>query len=262
MTVMSNSQLLTKIIEVKIMPDVPRKPRYSLCSWCKANWRGVLSEFISTLMLVLLGCMSCVPVPGINTSIYAPFAFGCVVMFNVQIFGHISGAFMNPAVTLASVIWGDTSIDLGICYVIAECVGAIAGYGILLQLTPFDLGKSGVCVTRPIEGMTELQTLGIEASITAALSFVCMSVWDPVNARKQDSTAIKFGLTVLGICLVAGALTGASMNPARSLGPAVWTGIWTQHWVYWVGPLVGSGLAAVLYKYVFFKRYRKVTISG
>lgn len=236
------------------MQALPKTSSFRLFNWLKANWRGILSEFLSTLMLVLLGCMSCVPVPGIDTSIYAPFAFGCVVMFNVQIFGHISGAFMNPSVTLASVIWGRTSIGLGIVYVIVECAGAILGYRILLALSPIDLVAASVCVTKPYTRVTVLQTLGIEISITAALSFVCMSVWDPVNQHKQDSTSLKFGVTILGLSLVAGPLTGASMNPARSLGPAVWTGDWKQHWAYWVGPLVGSGLASVFYKYVFFKR--------
>ncbi|KAJ8733218.1 hypothetical protein PYW08_001516 [Mythimna loreyi] len=256
MIVSPNTIFLTVSMGVKIKPDHLKNPSFSLTTWCKAHWRGILSEFLSTLMLILLGCMSCVPVPGIDTSIYAPFAFGCVVMFNIQIFGHISGAFMNPTVTLASVIWGSTSIGLGVAYVVAECVGAVLGYGILIALSPIDLVSSGVCVTKPYTGVTVLQTLGIEICITAALSFICMSVWDPVNEHKQDSTAIKFGVTILGLSFVAGSLTGASMNPARSLGPAVWTGQWTQHWAYWVGPLTGSGLAAVMYKYVFFRRLR------
>uniref|UniRef100_A0A2A4ITP2 Aquaporin n=1 Tax=Heliothis virescens TaxID=7102 RepID=A0A2A4ITP2_HELVI len=198
--------------------------------------------------------MSCVPAPGTDASVYPAFGFGSAVMFNVQIFGHISGAHMNPAVTLASVIWGGTSLVLGIFYVIAQCAGSTAGYGMLILVCPIELLEGGVCVTRLIDGMSPYQALGVEISITSALCFVCMSVWDPVNEKKVDSIPLKFGVTILGLIFIAGPLTGASMNPARSLGPAVWSQQWAHQWLYWVGPLLGGGLAAVIYKYVLMKK--------
>ncbi|XP_022825481.1 aquaporin-4-like [Spodoptera litura] len=221
---------------------------------CCAKWRGVISEFVATLILIMLGCMTCLPIKGIDTSIYAPFGFGCLVAMNVQIFGHISGAFMNPVVVLASVIRGNTSFALGIAYTLAECAGAIVGYGILDLVTEVDIIGTEMCVTKPLPEMDWYQTFVIEIAITGTLSFVCMSVWDPVNVHNTDSTSIKFGFTILGLILAAGPMTGASMNPARSLGPAVWTGQWAQHWVYWAGPLTGSGAAAFIYKYILTKR--------
>ncbi|XP_035438701.2 aquaporin-4-like [Spodoptera frugiperda] len=229
---------------------------------CCAKWRGVLAEFIATLILIMLGCMTCLPIKGIDPNIYAPFGFGCLVAVNVQIFGHISGAFMNPAVVLASVIRGNTSLCLGIAYTLAECAGAIVGYGILFLITEIDIFVNEICVTTPVPELYWYQSFVIEIAITAVLSFVCMSVWDPVNARNTDSTSIKFGVTILGLILVAGPWTGASMNPARSLGPAVWTGQWAQHWIYWAGPLLGSGAAALLYKFIFTNRYRTPNITS
>lgn len=254
MTVTPNIQSIVETTEIKIMQDNPSGSKFSLADWWCANWRGILSELVSTSMLVLFGCMACLPLEGVDTTLYGPFGFGFVVLFNIQIFGHISGAYMNPAVTFASMLWGSTPIVLGIIYIIVECAGALLGYGILVTLAPFDLVPGGVCVTGPYTGLTEFQTLGIEFALTAALSFVNCGVWDPVNKNKQDSIPIKFGLTIVGLSLVGGPLTGASMNPARSLGPAVWTNHWTHHWTYWVGPFAGSGLAAVFYKYVFLRK--------
>ncbi|XP_049694598.2 aquaporin [Helicoverpa armigera] len=249
MTVPPTPSLLQRLREIH---------REAMCAdisfWCRTHWRKILAEFISTFLLILLGCMSCVPAPGSDASIYPAFGFGSAVMFNVQIFGHISGAHMNPSVTLASVIWGSTPIYLAGAYVVAQCAGSIVGYGILVLLSPIDLLNGGVCVTRPIFGMSMFQALGIEIFITAALCFVCLSVWDPVNEKKQDSTALKLGVTILGLIFIAGPLTGASMNPARSLGPAVWSVQWVRHWVYWLGPLLGGALAAVIYKYVLLKK--------
>lgn len=223
--------------------------------WWRTSWRGILSEFLSTLMLVLFGCMACIPLEGINTTIYAPFGFGFVVLFNIQIFGHISGAYMNPAVTLAAVIWGSISVPVGIAYTIVECAGALVGYGILISVSPVNMSAERVCVTAPHEGINDLQAFVVELALTAALIFINCGVWDPVNSKKQDSAPIKFGLTIVGLSLVGGPLTGASMNPARTFAPAVWTGFWTHQWVYWVGPYVGSVIAVLFYKFVFLKKH-------
>lgn len=247
---------LSEIVESKVTTDKNDKNR-SILTWFTSHWRNIFSEFISTLMLVLLGCMGALPIPGMNSVVYTPLGFGMVVMFNVQIFGHISGAYMNPAVTLATVIWGSVSLPLGIAYVIIQCLGATAGYGILNALVFMDLAANGVCVSQTLSGQNVLQSLGIEIIITAALIFINCAIWDPVNKDKQDSASIKFGLTIVGLSLVAGPLTGASMNPARSLGPAIWTNIWTEHWIYWVGPFVGSTFAAVLYKFIFLEKLKE-----
>lgn len=250
MTVPPLPQLVT---ELKITQDAD-SAKSTLNCWWKKSWRGIVSEFLSTLMLVLLGCMSCIPVEGINTSIYSPFGFGFVVLFNIQIFGHISGAYMNPAVTLAAVIWGSISVPVGIIYMIVECAGALVGYRILLTLSPVDMVTENVCVTAVHVGLNGVQAFGIEVALTAALTFINCGVWDPVNASKQDSAPIKFGLTIAGLSLLGGPLTGASMNPARSFAPAAWTGYWSYQWVYWVGPFIGSLMAVVFYKLVFLKK--------
>ncbi|XP_013138817.1 PREDICTED: aquaporin-4-like [Papilio polytes] len=216
------------------------------------TWRVVLAEFISTLLLVLLGCLSCVPIQGLayQPPLYAPLGFGFVVLFNIQAFAHISGAHMNPSVTLAAVLWGKISIGLGIAYAIAQCAGSIIGYRVLMALSPVNLITGGICTTQHISELTVYQALAVEVVLTAALNFLNCAIWDPKN-KSLESVALKFGFTVAGLSIAGGPLTGASMNPARSLGPAVWTGVWAAHWIYWVGPLLGGSLSALFYKYVW-----------
>ncbi|XP_077302565.1 aquaporin-like [Arctopsyche grandis] len=219
--------------------------------------RRFVAELVGTLFLVLIGCMGCLPgwASGAPPSIQYSTSFGMVVMFVVQIVGHISGGHVNPAVTLAAAICGLISIPLSILYVIAQLIGATTGYGLLLLLTPnhaFD-NSTAFCVTIPADTVSSGQAVLIEAIITSVLILVCCAVWDPCNSKNTDSVPIKFGFTIAAISMSAGAFTGASMNPARSLGPALWTSRWDRHWVYWVGPLLGSAVSALLY-HNFFKQ--------
>ncbi|KAG6450911.1 aquaporin [Manduca sexta] len=257
MTVTLNPQTLVDVVENKITPDPSKASGLNaICAWCSEQWRAILAEFVSTMLLIVFGCMACIPLDGFTPQppLYGPLGFGLTVSFNIQIFGHISGAHMNPAVTLAAVIWGSMSITLALAYALAQCIGAIVGYGILVAVAPINVLPIGVCLTMPHAGHTLIQALGVEMVLTAALSFINCACWDPVNAQKQESVAIKFGLAIAGLSIAGGPLTGASMNPARSLGPALWTSGWYAHWVYWVGPCVGSALAAFIYKFIWLKK--------
>ncbi|CAG4992816.1 unnamed protein product [Parnassius apollo] len=160
---------------------------------------------------------------------------------------------MNPVVTLASVLWGKMSIAAGIAYILAQFAGSIAGYGILVAVSPVDLTTDGICTTQPHVQLTVPQALGIEVILTAALNFINCAVWDPVNKDSLESVSLKIGFTIAGLSIAGGPFTGASMNPARSLGPALWTSTWNAHWVYWIGPLLGGSLSAILYKYTWLK---------
>lgn len=238
-----------------IVRDLPERvaktsPVKKIVRWWTKEFKVILAEFVSTTFLVFLGCMANVPMDtsGIQPSMYGPVAFGVVVMFNISSFGHISGAHMNPSVTLSAILWGSVSLPLAVMYVVAQCGGAIVGYGLLLSVSPIDLIPSSVCVTQPHVDLSMYQALVIEIMLSSALSFINCAVWDLVSREKQDGVPFKFGFTILALSLAGGPLTGASMNPARSLGPAVWTGNWNTHWVYWVGPALGGAIAPLLYK--------------
>ncbi|XP_050667798.1 aquaporin-like [Leptidea sinapis] len=228
------------------------------------NATAILAEIVSTMFLVSLGCMCTVPIDGLAnaTPMYGPLGFGLIVLFNITSFGHLSGAHMNPAVTLAAVIWGQTSIVSGILYFMAQCTGSTIGYGILVALSPTGFTSGAICVTQPSLKYTVYQALGFEVILTAALVFITCAVWDPVNKDSQESNAIKVGLTVAGLSFAGGPMTGAGMNPARSLGPAIWTSSWRAHWVYWAGPFLGSFLAVLIYKFIWLPDNKKTNICA
>ncbi|KAK5646036.1 hypothetical protein RI129_004500 [Pyrocoelia pectoralis] len=209
-----------------------------------------------------MGCVSgidIVPVPHHLSGII----FGLTVLLIIQLFGHISGAHLNPAVTLSSALQGHLRPLLVPIYIAAQFIGAFLGFGLLKVLIPQDLDeevnsngngtttKPGLCSTTLHPKLSSMQALAIEVIITTVLIMICCSVWDKRNAKNTDSTSIRFGLIISVISMVAGPFTGASMNTVRSFAPAVYNGDWDSHWVYWVGPTLGALIGTFSYKFVF-----------
>ncbi|KAH8362560.1 hypothetical protein KR200_005373, partial [Drosophila serrata] len=221
------------------------------------NISTVMAEMIATAMLMFLGCMGCVQNSVFtNSSFQSALNFGFVVLICIQCFGCVCGAHLNPAVTLATYVYDMISLPLALAYFVAQMVGAFIGYGLLKAVLPENAIYStdtpdGVCLTSVDSTLTSWQGLAIEFLITCVLISICCGVWDPRNATKQDSVPVRFGLAISCLSLTAGQLTGASMNPARSFAPAIWNGAWENHWIYWVGPMAGSLVTSVIYKYAF-----------
>ncbi|XP_069679268.1 aquaporin AQPAe.a-like isoform X2 [Periplaneta americana] len=219
------------------------------------------AEVIGTGMLLFLGCMGSV-VGMINpphTHLLSALTFGLTVMIVIQTFGHISKAHLNPAVTCALVVIGDLNVPLAGIYAISQVIGATLGYGVLMAITPERVLKESspngsccaFCTSMVHPEVTPLQALLTEFLITSILILVVCAVFDRRNAHNSDSVPIKFGLTIGAIAMAAGPYTGASMNPARTFGPALWTGMWDNHWVYWLGPLASGLLTSAFYRFVF-----------
>lgn len=246
------------VTEDLVVKEICRQPKNIISLWCSNSYRAILAEFFATISLLFFGCMTCIPIDNLpmNPPLYGPLGFGLIVILNIQIFGHISGAHMNPVVTFSAIIWGNISLVLGIAYIIAQFFGAIIGYGLLVLLSPANI-STAVCITQPHARFTEYQALGVEILLTAGLVLANCAVWDHVNVNNNESISIKFGLIVAALSVAGGPLTGASMNPARSLGPAIWTNTWNAHWVYYAGPFLGSASATVFYKYVFLLKVKE-----
>ncbi|KAK6629090.1 hypothetical protein RUM43_002907 [Polyplax serrata] len=183
-----------------------------------------------------------------------------IIHLKRNIFGHISGCHINPSVTLAAFVYGEVSLTTTAIYIISQYIGATLGYGSLLFLTPKEAlyaDKShmnethGFCTTVPNSQVSAIQALGSEFFATAILIYVCCSFWDKNNAVHHDSAPIKFGMTVTGLATAFGPFSGGSMNPARSFAPALFTGVWDRHWIYWVGPLSAAVLITLFYKFTF-----------
>ncbi|XP_071638692.1 aquaporin AQPAe.a-like isoform X1 [Temnothorax longispinosus] len=224
---------------------------------------AILGEVIGTAILVFLGCTaglgSMKPYEGTGPSvIQISFAFGLAVMIAIQCVGHISGAHLNPAITIAAVILGNKTLIMAGFYIIAQCLGALIGFGLLKLVTPANLMHNGAgdpsvpfCMTDINKEITVGHGIAAEALATGVLAFFACGSWDSRNAKNSDSMALKFGLCVTVLCLAFIPHTGCSLNPARTFGPAVWNGHWTYHWVYWLGPIGGAVIAALIYRSLF-----------
>lgn len=218
----------------------------------------VLAEFLGTGMLMLLGCMCCVAGFGHTpTNVSAGIGFGFVVMMVINTFGVVSGAHINPSVTIAAFVYKMVTFPMLILYIIAQFAGAICGYGLLMAVSPYqyftaalDEGN-GSCVTAPHEDLGTWEAFGVEFLITSTLIWNCCGLWDPRNAKNTDSTSVKFALIVAGLSIAAGPYTGASMNSARTFAPAVWNGSYKQLWIYFVAPPLAGLIMPLIYKYVF-----------
>ncbi|MBA3944633.1 MAG: MIP family channel protein [Herpetosiphonaceae bacterium] len=204
------------------------------------------AELVGTYALVTAGCGAIMvnAQTGALTHLGVALTFGLVIMVMIAATGHISGAHFNPAVTLAFALtrhfrWRDVP-----WYISGQVVGAVAGALTLRLLFGLvaDLGA-----TLPQHGAG--QALGLEVLLSAVLMFVIISVATDTRAV-GELAALAIGGTVALDALWGGPVSGASMNPARSFGPALIGGVWRDQWVYWLGPIIGASLGAFLYQWL------------
>ncbi len=204
-----------------------------------------LAEFIGTFALVFAGIGT---LAAGGSSLAVSLAFGLAVAVMISAVGNVSAAHFNPAVTLGFVMMGLLSRGRVWLYVSAELAGALVAMLLLLltygrdRLTAVNFG-----VTQRAESMSLAAAFTVEAVLTFFLMFVIATA----VIQKSPSAGLYIGLTVTLGALAGGALTGASMNPARSLAPALVANIWSDQWLYWLAPGVGSSLAAVCARYVW-----------
>ncbi|XP_075970017.1 aquaporin-like [Anticarsia gemmatalis] len=224
--------------------------------WVRRWWRALLSEVVATALLLCLGCATLVPLagPGSIVLTHPALTFGLIAVGLFAVFGPISGAHVNPAVSLGALIYGQLEPLVALGYMVAQVLGATIGYAGLLAMSPAEL-TVGVGVTVPAEGLSPLAAMATEATLTCMLVLTICSVWathDP--ARPDTAVPLKVGLVISGLIFSGGHSSGASLNPVRSFPPALLQGVWTHHWVYWVGPMLGGAVAALLHRWVLAER--------
>lgn len=223
--------------------------------------RGVVAEFIGTFALVFVGCGSIVltvPMdPGIGLLIVAC-AFATVLIAFVTATMHISGAQFNPAVTIAFALLGTQSWARAGLFIVTQLIAAASAVGMMVLLfgrdadlsAAIDVARHGATLGRFGEAGDAVAVFGLELLQTFALMFVILAgIADP-RAHKLGGFCV--GIVVAACIFACGPLTGASLNPARSFGPALY-GHWEMHWVFWAGPIAGAVLAAIVYR-VFLER--------
>lgn len=212
-----------------------------------AGWRSLplgpalVAESIGTFALVFAGC-GAIAVGTLSPAGVAA-TFGLAIMAMIYSLGHVSGAHFNPAVTAAFAVGRHFPMARVLPYWAAQAAGAIAAAG-LLRLT---LGDVPLGVTHPAG--SEIQALVWEVVLTFFLMLVIVAVATDTRAVDQGAAIAIGGAVALG-ALVGGPISGASMNPARSLGPAIVSGDLPDLWIYLVAPPLGAIAAALVYRYL------------
>ena len=210
--------------------------------------RRAAAEGLAAFALVFAGCGAIVANAhshGDLGVVGIALVFGLVIMVMVYATGHLSGAHINPAVTVAFTVTRHFPARDAVAYIAAQLAGATAAAFLLLAIwtsQPANLGA-----TLPSVGTGS--ALLYEIVLTAFLMFVIMAVATDTRAVGA-AAAIAIGGTVGLDALLGGPVTGASMNPARSFGPALAAGEWTSFWIYVVGPVVGAAAGAMAYQLV------------
>lgn len=231
-----------------------------------ANPRAYLAEAIATYALVFFGPLSIILAissfgENLTTQsvLFISLAHGGIIALMIYTFGHVSGAHINPAVTIPMMITRKIGITDGIGYIISQLIGAVAAAATLKVILP-ELGAKVNFGTQG--GPSDLLNNSISSgfAIEAILTFFLVLVIFMTAVHKKASPGWH-GFTIGGmiflIHLVAVPLTGASVNPARTFGPALISGFWEFHWMYWAAPILGGIIAGLIMNYVYVNKVEK-----
>ncbi|MHB8511094.1 MAG: MIP/aquaporin family protein [Actinomycetota bacterium] len=220
----------------------------------------LIVEFIGPFALVFIGVGAIVAAgtPGtISGLIGIAFAHGLVIAVMVSATGHISGGHFNPGVTAGAWIAQKIKSSEAIAYIIVQCLGAIAAAGLLKVALPKNLLSAASGGTPLVNGcgcgISNGQAVLIEAVLTFFLVWVIFGTAMDPDGSFGKIAGLAIGLTIVLDILMGGPFTGAAMNPARSIGPALVFGKWQGWWVYWVGPIAGGIVAGALYDGVLLR---------
>jgi aquaporin-4 len=231
----------------------------------KMGPQAYLAELIGTFALVFFGTVSItvfVAVLGLSSPAAAviaiAFTFGLILMSMVYVLGPISGCHVNPAVTITAIALRKMPVDDGVLYIVAQVVGAVLASGAHAAILPVAGAMTEFGATLPglPIGRSDMVALVVESIITFFLMLSVYAVAYTDNVPNGVS-GLLIGMTLAGLTMVAWPLTGASANPARSIGPAIWAGAYQSLWVYIVGPVVGGLLAGFAYQYLLTPRKKK-----
>jgi len=219
----------------------------------KPFWIAALAEFQATMLFLI--CVTTVVLGWGKNDVSANnveigLGIGLAIASLAYAFGHISGGHINPAVSLGCVVGGRISLIRGVVYIVAQCIGAIIGSAITYSCTE-DSNRDKLGVTSLGPNVSVGQGFGLELIFTFLLVFFILSATDPKKNTEPYGTTLGIGIMIVVAHVSIIPFTGSSINPARSLGPAVMMNSWADHWIYWVAPFVGAIIAAVEYRFIF-----------
>ena len=221
-----------------------------------------VAELIGTFALVLIGCGSAVIAGEYIGFLGISLAFGLTVLVMVYAIGSISGCHINPAITVAMLVAGKMKSKDAMAYIIVQCIGAIIAAGVLFviasgqadySLAVNGLGQNGYGTLSP-GGYSLAACFIAEIVLTGLFLFVIFG--STSKDAPKGFAGVSIGFSLVLIHLIGIPITGTSVNPARSLGPAIFVGGETlsQLWLFWVAPVIGGIIAAIVWKYIFEKK--------
>ncbi len=219
-----------------------------------------VAEAIGTFMLCFIGAGAIVAdalYAGIGLVAIA-LAHGLALSIAVSATMNVSGGHINPAVTLVMLATGRIGAGPAVAYIVSQIAGAVvAGVAVMVIFNAVPDGAEAIAATglgtpAPGAGVSAGTALLTEVFLTFLLVFAIFGT--AVDPRAPKIGGFGIGLAIAANILMGGPISGASMNPARTLGPALVGGVWNAHWVYWVGPIVGAMLAGFIYQYMILDK--------
>jgi aquaporin Z len=212
------------------------------------NLKKAAAEFLGTFLFMTIGYLSVAAIgaAGVPTAglLVVPFSFGFGLLAAIFAFAHGSGAHFNPAVTVAMVLDKRTTISDAAAYIVAQIAGAIAAA--LLVMVVLNQGAVAAGITAPGKGVSDISALIIETVATAGFVLVILTV----TKRVSSMAPIVIPLTLVAIHFATATLSGASVNPARSIGSALVGGDLSKIWIYLVAPIVGAVIGWLVFEFM------------
>lgn len=208
---------------------------------------ALIAEFVGTFTLVFIGAGA--GAVGVGGLVGVALAFGFVVAGLIYTFGSVSGTHINPAVTIAMWRVGEIDAARALAYIVAQLLGGIVGalsLGFVLRGTMW--AGEGLGMTELASGVSAGQGFVLEALLTFLLVNAVLHAG--VRGAAGNHAGLAIGLTLIALILMGGPITGAGLNPARSLGPAIATGNFVDLWIYVVGPIAGALGAVALFRWL------------
>jgi aquaporin PIP len=226
-------------------------------------YRAIIAEFMATLLFLYISLTTLVGTARTGAGsigvIETAWAFGGMIFILVYCIAGISGGHINPAVTFGLLVANKVTLTRAVAYMVAQCLGAMCGAAIARGVQGHEEFQTfgPVAVNGVYSGHNIPQALAAEILGTFILLYTVLSATDPTRMARDSHVPVlaplPIGFAIFVIHLATIPITGTGINPARSLGAAVANpdnGRWAQHWIFWVGPLVGASGAAMYYNYI------------
>jgi aquaporin Z len=216
------------------------------------NFKAYVAEFIGTFALIFVGVGAIATnnlMAGALGLTGIALAHGLTIAVMASATAAVSGGHLNPAVTFGAIITRKIDLPNGLGYMGSQILGGIAG-AVMITLVMPEAATDAVSLGIPALGADVTSTMGVLMELILTFFLVFVVFGTAIDKRAPQVGALFIGLAVTLDILAGGSITGAAMNPARYLGPAIVSGDFSQLWIYLVGPLAGGALAALVYHYV------------